>query len=236
MQEVTSMPRRVLPLAESGFTYERQQREYKHLLPRYLSGKDTLHIVEGEDVYTYYSSAKKVRYFYVINEDAGELEYYAELRMADSRGFFKFNPKIYYQSLVWTSPFLAARVRGFAREVIYNVYPQYVNTLLITDRLQTDDGFYMWKKIIFEAIDYGFTSIAYAYHNHFGKKRYLSKLTKTDIHRNFGKLERLFGNHEYHENRGFFITKRPIGEMMLKDIKVDYLPLEEFLDVVADLD
>ena len=236
MQEVTSMPRRVLPLAESGFTRKRQQQEFDRLLPRYISGKDTLHVVHGVNVYTYYSSAKKVRYFYALNEELDDLDYYAELRVADSRGFFKFNPKIYYQSLVWTNPFLATRVRGFAREVIYNVYPQYVNTLLITDRLQTDDGFYMWKKIIFEAIDYGFTSIAYAYHNHFGKKRYLSKLTKTDIRNNFGKLERLFGNHEYHENRGFFITKRPIGEMMLKDIKVDYLPLKEFLDVVADLD
>ena len=232
LTQIQAMPRRVLPLRKSVFTKQVREATQQRLAIRYAKGKDTRHTLDGVDVYTYYDSVNKVRYFYSLAPNDLSLLYYSQVEQADSRGFFDSRFKIYYQSLVWTHPLLHRKHRGFARDVIYNIYPSYIDTVLITDRLQTDNGFYMWKHIVSEATDYGFTAIAYCYDKPH-KARYICRLTHIDVDRYFDELDDLFGDFEYHENRGLKKKKKDIGQMMLRDIKVQNLPIADFLDAVA---
>ena len=232
LTQIQAMPRRVPALHKTVFTKQVREATQQRLAIRYAKGKDTKHTLDGVDVYTYYDSVNKVRYFYSIDPSDLALLYYSQVEQADSRGFFDSVFKIYYQSLVWADAMLRARHRGFARDVIYTIYPLYIDTVLITDRLQTDNGFYMWKHLVAEATDYGFTAIAYCYDKPY-KARYICRLTPTDVRRYFDELDDLFGDFEYHENRGFLITKKDIAGMMLRDIKVQNLPIADFLDAVA---
>lgn len=234
LTQMQAMPRRVLPLRKFVFTKQVREATQQRLAIRYTKSKDTKHTLDGVDVYTYYDSVNKVRYFYSLDPSDLSLLYYSQVEQADSRGFFDSKFKIYYQSLVWTDAMLRARHRGFARDVIYNIYPSYIDTVLITDRLQTDNGFYMWKNLIAEATGYGFTVIAYCYDKPY-KARYICRLTPTDVGRYFDELDDLFGDFEYHENRGFLITKKDIAGMMLRDIMVQNLPIADFLDAVASV-
>lgn len=232
LTQIQAMPRRVPALHKTVFTKQVREATQQRLAIRYAKGKDTKHTLDGTDVYTYYDSVNKVRYFYSLDPNDLALLYYSQVEQADSRGFFDSKFKIYYQSLVWTDAMLRAQHRGFARDVIYNIYPLYIDTVLITDRLQTDNGFYMWKHLVAEATGYGFTAIAYCYDKPY-KARYICRLTPTDVRRYFDELDDLFGDFEYHENRGFLITKKDIAGMMLRDIKVQNLPIADFLDAVA---
>lgn len=231
---VTASPMRVQPLSKSVFNKAVRQETLAKLLKRYSKGKDDVNYLKDIEVCSYYESRSKTRIFYSISDDL-QLDYYSQLSLADSRGFFDSKFKIYYQSLVWASPALRAKHRGFARSVIYEIFPQYVDTVLITDRLQTDNGFYMWKNIIYEAINHGFSSIAYCYDKRL-KKRYLCRLTQADISQYSDDLDILFGDYEYHENRGFLITKKTLAQYMIKDIKVTSLSIEDFIAAVDDLD
>lgn len=225
---ILAMPRRVQSLSKTTFSKSIRLITQDRLLRRYHRNKDNIDLVDGVKVHSYYDSHSKTRFFYSFSNKL-ELVYYSQLSLSDSRGFFDSKFKVYYQSLVWTDPELRAQHRGFARSVIYDAYPKYVDTLIITDRLQTYSGYYMWKNIIYEAINHGFSTFAYIYDKK-RKLRYVCKLTQSSIRQYYDDLDILFGDDSIYEDCGFIITKNDVAQYMINNIKVEYVPILEFIN------
>lgn len=209
------------------FTKPIRLETQNRLLKRYHLGGDAIDFIDDIEVCSYYDSGLKTRFFYSLSEDL-ELIYYSQLILSDSGEFFGNKLDIYYQSLVWTDPSLKARHRGFARSVIYTVYPKYIDTFLMLDQHQSDNGFYMWQNIIYEAINYGFSTFAYFYDKK-KKLRCLCKLTQDGIRRYSDEFVIIFSDVHVYEDRGFIITKKDIDRCMINTETVECVPILDFV-------
>lgn len=235
--QVFASPARIAPLYKKIFTEQCLEKLYERLNKRYSLNKDDIFIVNGVEVHSYYSSQFKTRFFYSINQEDEYVEYYAQLSRSSDRGILDSKIKSYYQSIVYVNDIFGNLHRGFAQDVIWDVMFQYfIDSMLITDKEQTDDGFKMWKRLVANSYTERVIPIIFIY-NPIDKQRYITKLEKRDIVKYLNKLEFLLFGDDYlkFSHRGIMLLKKPLESVLQTNKKIHILSIDEFIQKGKEL-
>lgn len=197
---------------------------YKHW--QKCKDTDDHFVVDGVDVYSFYGAFKH-RYFY--NVDADALNYYSCVVVSDDRGFLADSIKRYHQALVITDDNFATYHSGFARRVIREVmFEHYIDSLLITDHEQTADGFKMWVRLVYES--FRFNQQAVAFIN--GERKLVCPIQSVQDFRQYqrGFEDAIYGANYKYADRGFFLLKRPLLDVLKDTPRIEIVSPNEFIE------
>lgn len=200
---------------------------------RYLRNRhlELCSVVEGIKIYTFYRTKVNNRAFFALSDDLNKVIYYSELQRSNSRRFISRYIKTDYESYSWKDKSL--KIKDFSSKVFLQCAMQYVNNILFTDYEQTFAGYTHWRKMAILAIaDYNYK--VYAYAVDINKDRYIYELTLKDlVPYIFTILKRcILGRSIVFKDRGLAIVKKPIAELLEKDVKIQQVSLDEFLTII----
>ena len=235
---LTASPARIPSLSSYLLTSGRLKTLYKDLYKRYLRHNNAVFEVNGVKVYSYYVSQHKTRVFYSLNLEEKYVNYYSQLKRSSTRNILDPRIKGYYQSLVYTNDFFGIFHQGFAQAVIWEVmFPYFIDSLLITDKKQTDAGFKMWKRLLARSYIENIQPLLFIY-NPIDKQRYVTMISRKDALENLNLLDDiLFGdNYLKFSHRGIILLKKADKSMLEKNTKkMHVLNIEEFIKTATTL-